>query len=172
MTASIRIDRSWAPTEGDRRPPTIRFCTRCGQPAEEPPGRPELHRRVCGRCGMGVLLSCARDALPGAAAFLIVAFDLSVSAVSESGESVFGEERALTGAHLLDLVASPLGNDALAVAAGQAARRAREPVVMPVRLLSEHAPTVGTLAARIATCGPPRAALVTLEPSEFGRRRG
>jgi hypothetical protein len=40
---------------------------------------------------------------------------------------------------------------------------------MPVRLRSGAA-GVGTMAARIATCGPPRAALVTVEPSEFGRR--
>ena len=43
-------------------------------------------------------------------------------------------------------------------------------VVMPVRLRSEVARRMGTLAARIATCGPPRAALVTVEPSEFGKR--
>jgi hypothetical protein len=42
---------------------------------------------------------------------------------------------------------------------------------MPVRLQSEDGSRqVGTMAARIATCGPPRAALVTVEPSEFGRR--
>ena len=29
---------------------------------------------------------------------------------------------------------------------------------------------VGTLAGRISTCGPPRAVLLTVEPSEFGRR--
>ena len=41
---------------------------------------------------------------------------------------------------------------------------------MPVRLVGDNAGKVGTLAARIATCEPPRAALVTVEPSEFGRR--
>ena len=40
---------------------------------------------------------------------------------------------------------------------------------MPVRLLGERSGEVGTMAARIATCGPPRAALLTVEPSEFGR---
>ena len=38
---------------------------------------------------------------------------------------------------------------------------------MPVRLRSPAAPGIGMLAARIA-CGPPRAALVTVEPSGFG----
>ena len=42
---------------------------------------------------------------------------------------------------------------------------------MPVRLAQPTSGSqVGTLAARIATCGPPRAALLTVEPSEFGRR--
>jgi hypothetical protein len=41
---------------------------------------------------------------------------------------------------------------------------------MPVRLVSDRARLVGTMAARIATCGPPRAALLTVEPSDFGRR--
>jgi hypothetical protein len=170
MTALIRIDRSWTPT-GPKRPKPIRFCSRCGQPSEEPPNRPDVRGRVCGHCGMGMMLTCGRDAMPGAgAAFLIVTFDLSVSAVSDGGEKVFGPEQALAGAPLLDLVTSPLGDDQLARSVGQAAQRATDPVVMPVRLRSDAAKRVGTLAARIATCGPPRAALVTVEPSEFGKR--
>jgi hypothetical protein len=120
---------------------------------------------------MGLMLSCSRDVLPGArAAFLIVTFDLTVSAVSEAGEKVFGPEQELIGRPLLDLLGSPMGDDRLARRVGQAAQRASDPVVMPLRLRSERARKVGTMAARIATCGPPRAALVTVEPSEFGRR--
>jgi hypothetical protein len=120
---------------------------------------------------MGMVLSCARDALPGdAAAFVICTFELCVSAVSLAGERFFGKEEDIVGAHLLDLVTSPLGDDQLARHAGLAAQRACDPIVMPLRLVTEKPRTVGTLAARIATCGPPRAALVTVEPSEFGRR--
>jgi hypothetical protein len=120
---------------------------------------------------MGVLLSCSREALPGdAAAFVICTYDLSVTAVSESGEVMFGREDQIVGKHLLDLVTSPLGDDQLARHAGLAAQRACDPIVMPLRLTGEKADAVGMLAARIATCGPPRAALVTVEPSEFGRR--
>jgi hypothetical protein len=121
---------------------------------------------------MGVLLNCSREALPGAAAaFLICTYDLRVTAVSQAGEVVFGREDEVIGAHLLDLVTSPLGDDQLARHAGLAAQRACDPVVMPLRLMSpSKAEEVGMLAARIATCGPPRAALVTVEPSEFGRR--
>jgi hypothetical protein len=122
---------------------------------------------------MGMVLSCSRDALPGeAAAFLILDFELRVSAVSEVGERYFGNEKTLIGAGLLELVTSPLGDDQLARKTAVAAQRPCDSSVMPVRLLNPAlaAGPVGTLAARIATCGPPRAALLTVEPSEFGRR--
>lgn len=155
-----------------RRPKPIRFCSRCGYPSEDPPGELQSQKRVCGRCGMGMILSCPRDALPGeAAAFLILDYELNVTAVSEAAERYFGKEKALIGTHLLELVTSPLGDDQLARKASVAAQRPCEPVVMPVRLAAaDSSSKVGTLAARIATCGPPRAALLTVEPSEFGRR--
>jgi hypothetical protein len=120
---------------------------------------------------MGMVLSCARDALPGdAAAFVICTFELVVSAVSQSGERIFGREDRLVGSHLLDHVTSPLGDDQLARHAGLAAQRETEPVILPLRLVSDsRARRIGTLAARVASCGPPRAALVTVEPSGFGR---
>lgn len=121
---------------------------------------------------MGMVLSCSRDALPGdAAAFLICTYELTVTAVSQAGERFFGSEDKLLGSHLLDHVSSPMGDDQLARHAALAAQRAVEPLVMPLRLVSPaKARRLGTLAARIATCGPPRAALVTVEPSDFGRR--
>jgi hypothetical protein len=172
MTALIRIDGSWT-TETAEGPKPIRFCTRCGQPAEEPPGRPDddLTGRVCDDCGMGVMLACPRDALPGArAAFLIVTFELRISAVSEGGEAVFGAEHSLAGTPLLEVLTSPVGDDRLARHAGLAAQRACEAVVLPVRLRAWDAERLGTMAARVATCGPPRAALITVEPTKFGRR--
>ena len=41
---------------------------------------------------------------------------------------------------------------------------------MPLRLLSKEGDALGMLAARITACGPPRAALVTVKPTGFGRR--
>lgn len=172
MTALIRIDRSYA-TAGVERARPIRFCSRCGHPGEAPADKPLHGARVCERCGMGMLLTCSRDAMPGeAAAFLIATFDLRVSAVSQAGERILGAEQSLVGLPVLDLIGSPLGDDQLARHVGHAAQRACDPVVMPVRLVGREQPSprVGTLAARIATCGPPRAALVTVEPSEFGKR--
>ena len=122
---------------------------------------------------MGMILTCPRDALPGeAAAFLILDYELKVSAVSQAGERYFGKEKELIGSGLLDLVTSPLGDDQLVRKASVAAQRPSDPTVMPVRLVkpSDRAGAFGTMAARIATCGPPRAALLTVEPSEFGRR--
>jgi hypothetical protein len=120
---------------------------------------------------MGMMLLCSRDALPGSAgAFLIVTYDLSVSAVSAAGERIFGAEQSLVGNSVLDLITSPMGDDQLARHVGTASQRACDPVVMPVRLRGRDTDGVGTMAARIATCGPPRAALVTVEPSDFGRR--
>ncbi len=116
------------------------------------------------------MLSCSREALPGAgAAFLIATFDLSVSAVSAAGEGIFGPEQSTVGLPLLALVTSPMGDDVLARRVTHAAQHPSEPAVLPLRLRSEDASRVGTLTARVATCGPPRAALVTVEPSDFGR---
>jgi hypothetical protein len=121
---------------------------------------------------MGVLLTCRRDAMAAgdASAFLICTYELMVSAVSEAGERIFGAEDGVVGTHLLDLATCPLGDDQLARHAALAAQRVREPVVVPLRLRSEESESMGTLAARIATCGPPRAALVTVQQTGFGRR--
>ena len=127
--------------------------------------------RVCSACGMGMLLSCERGAMPGArAAFLIGTVNLEVTAVSEAAERLFGDERAILGSSILDVLTSPFGHDRLARTVRGAAMRASEPAVMPVLGTTEDARGAGTLAARISTCGPPRAALVTLEPSGFGIR--
>lgn len=170
MAALIKIDHSFSPVAG--RASAIRFCSRCGEPAEQPPlGVHEASRtRVCKTCGMGMVLSCAREALPGAgAAFLIVTVEGTVSAVSEAAEEIFGPEQAVLGLPLTTLLAGPAGDERLARTAVRAAMRAREPEVLPVRRVVA-ADLVGIMAARISTCGRPRAALVTVEPSGFGRR--
>jgi hypothetical protein len=140
--------------------PSPRFCSRCGARSHE-------RWRVCDRCEMGVLLTCRGGELPGEA-FLICTHELRVTAVSEAGEGLLAGADVV-GSHLLDLATCPLGDDQLARHVALAAQRQREPVVVPVRLRSSSA-AIGTLAARIATCGPPRAAVVTLQQTGFGRR--
>jgi hypothetical protein len=150
---------------------TIRFCSRCGGPDDPLSGRAEARRRVCDRCGMGVMLTAAGDALPGSgAAFMVVTAELAVSAVSRSGDKVFGEEGELSGSHLLAIITCPLGDGQLEQHVRRAAQARCETVSLPVRLMAEDAPRVGTLSARIASCGPPQAALVAVEPSGFGIR--
>jgi hypothetical protein len=161
VAALTRIEPSSTPV-GDDRPASVRFCSRCGRVSQRP-------TRVCDRCESGVLLGCRHEALPGEA-FLICTYELEVSAVSEAGEQVFGEQEGLVGSKLLDLATCPLGDDQLARHVALAAARPREPVVVPLRLLSKEGDALGMLAARITTCGPPRAALVTVKPTGFGRR--
>jgi hypothetical protein len=170
MAALIKIDHSF--TTRAARADILRFCTRCGEPAESPPRAesPLSRARVCNACGMGVLLSCTREALPGArAAFVIATVDLKINAVSLGAEEIFGPELSVIGSHLLDLVTSPMGDAHFAKLVTGAAVRSREPVVMPVKPQGAASTEVGMLAARVSTCGPPRAALVTVEPSGFGR---
>lgn len=172
MAALIKIDHSF--TTRAARADILRFCTRCGEPAESPPrdASPLAQDRVCEACGMGVLLSCTREALPGArAAFLIATVDLKVNALSAGAEEIFGPEQGVIGSYLLDLVTSPMGDAHFAKVVTGAAVRSREPVVMPVKSHGAAFGEVGMLAARVSTCGPPRAALVTVEPSGFGRSR-
>lgn len=171
MAALIKIDHSFTSVAG--RANAIRFCSRCGEPAEEPPhdAGSIARTRVCQVCGMGMLLSCAREALPGvAAAFLIATVEATISAVSEAAEPVFGPEQAVLGTPVGDLLTSPIGDDRLLRTVTQAAMRPREPLVVPVRGLTANADGLGMMAARISTCGRPRAALITVEPSDFGRR--
>jgi hypothetical protein len=156
---------------GGGRRDTIRFCSRCSAPGQDPAGRPELRRRVCERCGMGIMLSALADALPGAdAAFMVVTAELAVSAVSRAGDKLFGEEDELMGTHLFTVVSSPLGDNQLEHAVRRATQRRCETVALPVRLVPDTSPRVGTLSARIASCASPRAALIAVEPSGFGIR--
>lgn len=160
-------------TAAERPVASKRFCSRCGEPAIDPPvGTPQpFEQRVCGVCGMGVLLRCAPAALPGAGtAFLVFTASLEVAAVSEAAEPIFGSEDALIGRRgLLDLLTSTIGDTKLARTARQAALRVHDPVTLPARLAGERAEEIGTMACRISTCGPPRAALVSVEQTHFGR---
>jgi hypothetical protein len=170
VTALTRIEPSSTPPAPGLSD-SIRFCSRCGHVSEQPSGHLHVPHRVCERCEEGVLLTCRRDALAEeASAFLIFTYELTVSAVSEAGERIFGAQDALQGAHLLDLATCPLGDDQLARHVTLAAQSFREPLVVPMRLRSAEGGALGMLAGAIATCEPPRAALVSVQPTGFGRR--
>jgi PAS domain-containing protein len=145
----------------------VRFCSRCGVVREEREvgfSPPDVER-VCADCGMGVMLVCGRDALPAERmAFLIVTEDLRVSAVSEAAERIFGSERELVGSMLFATISCPLGLEELATRVARAAGGDRDVVLLPIALDPGARPSFRGLEARVASCGPPRGALVALEP--------
>ena len=120
--------------------------------------------RVCTHCGMGVMLTAPRKALPGAgAAFVVVTREGRISAVSEAAEALVGEEPGLLGMPIASALASVESEELLARQVARAAGAGREvaqATVTPVLQAGEN-PT--RLSARIAGCGPPRAALLVLE---------
>jgi ribosomal protein S27AE len=149
-----------------------RFCSRCGMASEDRgPSAPEPGlERVCDKCGMGVLLTCAREALPDREdAFLVVTDHLTISAVSDAAEGVFGSEESLVGSSLLSSMSSPLGDDALTLLVAEAARGSREIHTVPLYAAGPRARRFRRLEGRIATCSSPRAALVVVAGRHNGR---
>lgn len=145
----------------------IRFCSRCGVVREERELRftaPD-QERVCGDCGMGVMLACGRDAMPTERmAFLVVTEDLRISAVSEAAERLFGPEREIVGTMLFTYLNCPLGLEELALRVARAASGDRDVILLPIELERGARPGFRDLEARVANCGPPRGALVAIEP--------
>ena len=153
-----------APVAPPQRLERTRFCSRCATTAEEPDGQslPYGFDRVCERCGMGVMLTTPRKALPVAGgAFVVVTRDGKISAVSEGAESIVGEEAGLLGMPVTTAVTSP-DEAQLIRSLARAAGGGREIVEGPV-IHAGHAGKQTKLNARIANCGPPRAALLVLE---------
>jgi hypothetical protein len=145
----------------------IRFCSRCGVTREERDlaFNPPDVERVCADCGMGVMLVCERDALPSdGMAFLIATEDLRISAVSEAAERIFGAEMDLVGSMLFTTISCPLGLEELALRVGRAAGGDRDVILLPIALERGARPGFRDLEARVSSCGPPRGALVALEP--------
>ncbi len=85
--------------------------------------------------------------------------------VSEAAERFVGPEEDLLGSPLESALSSPLGDEALGRAVRRAATIGRELVSMPVRVATPDERRFRTLVGRIANCGPPRAALVLLQPA-------
>ena len=125
---------------------TVHFCTHCGALSNE------SERRVCGQCGLGVVLACAPGLLPKpGAAFLVVKADLRISAASMAAESMLGD--GLVGEPLLEVLSGDPGLARWIVRASMGSSR-----VVSVALRR------GTrrLNGRVAACGEPPAALLVL----------
>jgi hypothetical protein len=110
---------------------------------------------------MGVYLACAPDARGTLGTFfLVVARDMRITAVSEGAETIFGDEAVLVGRPATAVLSSPVGNERLGRTIRRAAAGVRDGTAIPI-----SAPGLGPLEARISPCGPPRAALVAIEPT-------
>ena len=152
------------PLEREDPAPLVSFCSHCGS-RPGPEAAPPLSR-VCATCGLGLILESRADVAPAAGdAFLVLDRSLAVCAVSHGAEHLLAtSEPDAVNRHVTDLLmpagAEDTGGHSLAMAVAWAARGdggTRTTVVRPANAFGIR------LTARIATCGPPRAALVVLE---------
>ncbi len=114
---------------------------------------------------MGVLLEAPAEALPGDAPFLVVDSSLRIIAVSDLAERLLeAYEQDINGSHIFDFLVSHAddaeGADNFAVAISASAAQAAPIRYAGVRLRRQRGITARL---RIATCGPPRAALVVFD---------
>ena len=149
------------------------FCGHCAAPAggDQPPAPVA---RVCRSCGLGVMLETRRDIAPSHRdAFLVIDSSLLVQAMSSRAEVLLDmTEDSAVNRPVLELLApadAEAGRPArFAEALAEAAAGADEPVSAFVRPWN----TFGVrLRARVASCGPPRAALVVLDGQQTRRLR-
>jgi hypothetical protein len=122
--------------------------------------------RVCTRCELGLLLESDADAAPPrGGAFMVLDGSLSVCAVSKAAEELLAtRETEAVNRHVTELLvpadAEAAGRASLAAAVTWAARgddSMRTVVVRPANTFGVR------LSARIASCGPPRAALLVFD---------
>ena len=149
------------------------FCGHCAAPArgDQPPAPTA---RVCRSCGLGIMLETRADIAPSHRdAFLVIDSSLLVQAMSRRAETLLGvsEDGAINRpvTQLLVPADAEAGRPArFAAALTEAAAGADEQVSAVVRPWN----TFGVrLRARVASCGPPRAALVVLEDQQERRLR-
>ena len=141
--------------------PTVAFCSHCGTQPDS-----EVGSRVCSCCGLGLILQASRDVAPEPGdAFIVLDGSLSVCAVSQSAESLLAtRETDAVNRHVTELLvpadAEAQDGQNLAVAVTWAARGdegARSVNLRPANTFGVR------LKARIASCGPPRAALIVFD---------
>lgn len=142
----------------------------CGNCASSPPaGKPPAPMaRVCHSCGMGLLLETRRDVAPSPEdAFLVVDGSLLIQAMSRQAQSLLGlSEADAVNSPIADLLVpadaeaqGPTGFAARLADAAAGVDEAASTFIRPQNTFGVR------IRARIAPCGPPRAALVVLEDS-------
>jgi hypothetical protein len=149
------------------------FCGHCAAPS--PGGEvPSPAARVCRSCGLGLLLETRADLAPTSSeAFVVIDSALLVQAVSRRAESLLrvSEEMAVNRPAVQLLApadAEANGPADFASAIIEAASGVDAPRYVFLRPWN----TFGVrIRARIAPCGPPRAALLVLEGARPRRAR-
>ena len=144
------------------------FCGHCAAPSPNGAAPPPT-ARVCTSCGLGLLLEAREDAVPdGRDAFLVVDSRLLIQAMSREAQTLLGvSEEASIDKPVADLLvpadAEAQGRAGFAAAIAQAAD-GQDPDPDHGRAYVRPWNTFGVrMRARIATCGPPRAALIVLD---------
>jgi hypothetical protein len=141
------------------------FCGHCAAPSPTTQA-PAPTARVCQACGLGLLLETRRDTAPtGRDAFLVIDSALLVQAMSRRAQGLLGvTEAEAVNRRVAELLVpadaesqSPTGFAAAIACAAAGTEDAVTTVVRPWNTFGVR------MRARIAPCGPPRAALVVLE---------
>jgi hypothetical protein len=154
--AQVHPDSAYGRAAGDA---LTHFCTHCATLFDEPVSR----RRVCPRCGLGVVLTCSSATLDVAgAAFFVVTSDLRVSAGSQQAEDLFSVHDGIFGRPLMSLITSPAGIGELARLVVAAASGTLAPTTIAVESAATKLDDL-SLEARIGGCGRPPAGLVVVE---------
>ena len=149
------------------------FCGHCAAPAPKDEA-PAPTARVCRSCGLGLLLETRREMLPTERdAFLVIDSALLIQAVSRRAQTLLAvsEEQAVNrpvAEFVVPADAEAQAAAGFAASIADAARGSEDPVSAVVRPWN----TFGVrMRARIAPCGPPRAALVVLQAGRDRRLR-
>jgi hypothetical protein len=156
----LRAVRTSEAEEGARE--LVAFCGHCGAaPAHEVVAQ----SRVCGHCGLGLVLQAPADVAPrDDEPFLVIDATLSVCAVSAGAEKLLGiDETSAVNQHVVDFLvpadANAASADNLLVLLVEAASGSGQPRIAVVRPRQEFGVR---FRARIGPCGPPHAALLVL----------
>ncbi|HEU4702651.1 MAG TPA: hypothetical protein VFS37_09235 [Conexibacter sp.] len=159
--AALRL----VPSTAEEACPSQWFCGHCGAP---PPNNetPAPPARVCGECGLGLLLEARADVAPKSEdPFVIVDGSLHVCAMSSASESLLAvAETDVINRPITEILtpadAEASGPESLAGAIMHAAGgedEVRRLMVRPANVFGVRMPL------RVGACGPPRAALIVLE---------
>jgi len=160
----MRRLRAVRPVEVDDR--GLELVSFCGHCARRPDPVVQAHpSRVCGHCGLGLVLQATVDLAPGRdEPFLVIDTTLSVCAVSAEAEELLGiDETQAVNRHIADFLVPADANApgaenllALLVDVASGSGESRTTVVRPRQEFGVR------FRARIGPCGPPHAALLVL----------